>query len=810
MNRGRSWIWPLGLTVLVILLAAACGQGAGHPGSAAVTASRSGTYLSASAAGLGSALVGSAPVGNGPSELALDAATHTIYVANGYNDNGPNAGGNTVSVIDARHCQAMDVSRCKGPWPTITVGNLPSTIAIDQATDTVYVADTGASTVSVFNGATCNALDTSGCGQTPTTVPVGLQPIGIFADPANHTVYIPNFDNGQGASTTVSMLNSATCNAAHLAGCPAQPPPTVNVGAAPNDVDVNQATHTVYVTTIGARNGWSVFDADTCNATIRTGCGKIGRLPGDPAGPNAGQVDPANDTLYTANYDNTISAFDLRHCDASDLAGCATQTPGTVKPFPPSNVEHALWLAVDVPLHSVYVAFQRDDALIVVDTDACNGRDPAGCGTLHPPAARTGAQPESVVLDQQTQTLYTANQTDSDISVIDASRCNAEITSGCRQAPPSVPIPAAGITTDPAADTLYATTGTDTVSMVSTQTCDSHTAVGCALTPLQVTVGANPDAVAVDPSTHTVYVANRGSGKAGTVSVINATTCNATNSAGCSDVSTLRVPGGNPDDITVDAPTDTIYVATTTASGPNLLSVFNGATCNATTTSGCGQKSATLPLGDSGNVRGNSILNIAVNEATNTIYATNIADLNATFDGDKVYVINGATCDAANRIGCSHTPASITPGNPLQPGGLIPWGIAIDSATDTIYVAIEAGGDFAGSVAVIDGATCNGSDTTGCVQKPVLVPAGFGVSELAIDPATHMIYTTNTEDASLSVIDGARCNRFTSRGCRLVPPTVGAGSYPGFDPGTISVDPAAGTAYVKSVFGVSVIPLIYL
>ncbi len=48
----------------------------------------------------------------------------------------------------------------------ITVGNLPSTVAIDQATDTVHVTDTGASTVSVFNGATCNALITSGCGQT--------------------------------------------------------------------------------------------------------------------------------------------------------------------------------------------------------------------------------------------------------------------------------------------------------------------------------------------------------------------------------------------------------------------------------------------------------------------------------------------------------------------------------------------------------------------------------------------------------------------------------------------------------------------
>ena len=108
---------------------------------------------------------------------------------------------------------------------------------------------------------------------------------------------------------------------------------------------------------------------------------------------------------------------------------------------------------------------------------------------------------------------------------------------------------------------------------------------------------------------------------------------------------------------------------------------------------------------------------------------------------------------------------------------------------------------------MIDGATCNGSDTTGCGQTPLTVPAGFGVSEMAIDPATHMIYATNTEDASLSVINGAQCNRFTSHGCRLAPPTVPAGSYPGFAPGTITVDPAAGTAYVTSVFGISVIPL---
>jgi DNA-binding beta-propeller fold protein YncE len=100
--------------------------------------------------GSGSALGGSAQVGNGPGADALDEATDTLYVANGENDNGPNATGNTVSVIDTRRCDAQDVSHYKGPWPTITVGNLPSGIAIDERTDTVYVANLGDNTLSVL------------------------------------------------------------------------------------------------------------------------------------------------------------------------------------------------------------------------------------------------------------------------------------------------------------------------------------------------------------------------------------------------------------------------------------------------------------------------------------------------------------------------------------------------------------------------------------------------------------------------------------------------------------------------------------
>jgi YVTN family beta-propeller protein len=762
---------------------------------------------------LGSALVGSTPTAADPSALAFNAATHTIYVANGNNDNGPNAGGNTVSVIDTRRCQAQDVSRCRGPWPTITVGNQPSSVAVDEATDTVYVSNWLDNTVSVFNGATCNALNTSGCGQKPATVPVGPLPIGLYDDPANHTVYVPNYDNGAGDSTTVSMINSATCNASDLGACPTTEPPTVNVGAAPDDVDVNQATHTVYVTTISELNGWSVFDANTCNATTQTGCATIGTLPGDPAGPNAGEVDPADDTLYTANYDNTISAFDLSHCNAtsaSDLAGCATVTPGTVMPFPPPlphdlNADAALYLAVDVPLHSVYVSFQRDDALMVVDTNVCNGSNPAGCAMLNPPVARTGAQPEGVVLDPQTQTLYTANVTDNDVSVIDATLCNAQVTTGCRHAPPAVPIAAEGLAADPAVNTLYATApGDNAVSLVNTRTCNRNASIGCA-TPAQVTVGSGPVADAVNPLTHTVYVANYFSN---TVSVIDAATCNATSSAGCASIQTLQVPGGTPDDIKVDAATDTVYVATLAmrgAPGANVLSVYNGATCNATKTIGCSQTPAVLLLGNLGGF----VLHLAVNQATNTIYATDAAFGGPGFVDNSVYVFNGATCDAANTTGCGQAPAVITPGNPLTPpGGLAPWGIAVDEVTDTIYVALQADGDFAGRVAVIDGATCNGSNTTGCGQTPPTAAAGFGASEVGIDPTTHTVYATNTEDASLSVIPGVICNRFISFGCGLVLPRLATGTYPGFNPGTIAVDPPADTAYVANeAGGISVVPL---
>lgn len=449
-------------------------------------------------------------------------------------------------------------------------------------------------------------------------------------------------------------------------------------------------------------------------------------------------------------------------------------------------------------MHTVFVAYQKDDALIVVDTNVCNGRHLSACAALRPPTIQTGPDPESVILDQQTQTLYTANEVGNDVSVIDASRCNAQATSECRHLPPAVPVPGpGGLAADPAVHTVYVASGTNTVSMIDTRQCNAYHPSGCGATPPTVTVGVNPSAIAVDPRTHTVYVANAGAGSAGNVSVINAATCNATDPAGCDTLATLQVPGGNPDDIAVDTATGTIYVATLTGSGPNLVSVFNAATCNAASTAGCGQTPAVLGVGDSGGSL-NSALSLAVEQATNTIHATNVIVNTVPFGGNSVYVTNGATCDAASTTGCGQIPATVT-------AGFNPWGIAVDQATDTIYAADIADGEHPGTVSVINGATCNGSETSGCGQAPVTVAAGFGSVAVAIDSATHTVYVADIQDTGVSVIDGATCNGSDTAGCSNAPAELAAGDYPS----ELAVDPAVSTAYVASGTEntVSVIPL---
>jgi len=97
------------------------------------------------------------------------------------------------------------------------------------------------------------------------------------------------------------------------------------------------------------------------------------------------------------------------------------------------------------------------------------------------------------------------------------------------------------VAVDPSTHTVYvANQGSNTVSVIDGATNDVMNTINGF---------SSPDAVGVDPSTHTAYVANQ---NGGTVSVINEATNTVTATIGV---------GGLPDAVGVDPSTDTAYVA---------------------------------------------------------------------------------------------------------------------------------------------------------------------------------------------------------------------------------------------------------
>ena len=356
-------------------------------------------------------------------------------------------------------------------------------------------------------------------------------------------------------------------------------------------------------------------------------------------------------------------------------------------------------------------------------------------------------------------------------------------------------VPDSGAAAAPAADSASGTVyvpGPTGVTMIDSRRCNGRRSAGCDAASPTVLAGTHPTAVAVDAPSHTVYVAEDD----GTIAVLDDRTCNATSQSGCASPATLDEPGGTPVAIAINSFTHTIYVATVTrGGGPSFVSAFDAATCNAGRRDGCDQAPAHVALADDG-----STADVAVNRSTNTVYATSVFG-GVPILGKTVYVIDGATCNAADTTGCGAAPATVT--LPTGAADANPVGIAVVEATNTIYTANLADGEFPGSASVIDGTTCNGRDTSGCGQTPATAPAGFGTSDIAADPTTHDVYTTNDEDTSVTTIDGDTCRSGRTDGCdhTITRPIVG--DYPR----GIGLAPTVGTAYVSDLEGVSVLRL---
>ena len=173
----------------------------------------------------GCKVVASVPGHPGFQFVAVDPSTDTIYALFG----GTTGAGHTVQVINGARCNAGNASDCHAV-ATVQVGRFPIAAALDRAARTLYVSNNYSGTVSMINTMRCNARRTAGCARRPAVARVGHGPNISAVDQATHTLYVPN--DGPGGSsgntgsggTTVSLINTATCNATLQAGCRAPAP----------------------------------------------------------------------------------------------------------------------------------------------------------------------------------------------------------------------------------------------------------------------------------------------------------------------------------------------------------------------------------------------------------------------------------------------------------------------------------------------------------------------------------------------------------------------------------------------------------
>ena len=79
----------------------------------------------------------------------------------------------------------------------------------------------------MIDGSTCNSQTTTGCGQTPVTVPTQFGTEGVAVDPRTQQVYANNIED-----SSVSLIDGQECNALDTHGC-GRTPATALVGDYP-------------------------------------------------------------------------------------------------------------------------------------------------------------------------------------------------------------------------------------------------------------------------------------------------------------------------------------------------------------------------------------------------------------------------------------------------------------------------------------------------------------------------------------------------------------------------------------------------
>ena len=376
----------------------------------------------------------------------VDEATNTVYAPEqGEENQFPPA--DTVAVIDGSRCNASVISGCGQTPAHATAGADPAIAAVDPRTRTLYVENANDLNVSVFDAATCNGRDASGCGQLA-TARVGNEPnSNLVIDQASRTLFVINTE-----SDTISALDASACNARDTSGC-GRSDLTVQTGNLPFWIELDKPTGTLFVTE-HIDEDVAAFDARTCNARHRSGCRHEAPTAAIPDGVWSTAADPPTHTLYAGGGEHgKLSLLDTRICHAGRTGGCR-QTPFEFQ-LAGADGSQLNDLLLDPATHTLYAIDTASDRLFVLDAATCNTGRHDSCAPLATVA--TGARPVALALNPGTGTLYVVDMGDAGVKLFDAAHCNATDIRGCASAPATVMLDGGpnGIAVDPDSDTAY-------------------------------------------------------------------------------------------------------------------------------------------------------------------------------------------------------------------------------------------------------------------------------------------------------------------------------------------------------------------
>ncbi|MCP4707569.1 MAG: beta-propeller fold lactonase family protein, partial [Planctomycetes bacterium] len=613
-----------------------------------------------------------------------------------------------IYVVNRLSSDVTVIDGLTGDKFNVETGQNPVAAAINPISNKIYIANYG---TPENPGSTITVID--GSSQDTTTVSTGIGPKALAVNPVTNKIYVANYGTDNSPGNTVTIIDgSDTTN--------------VSCGVGPMAVAVNPVTNKIYVANYGHANNpdstITVIDG-VDDSTTTVNCG---------VGPAAVAVNPVTNKIYVANYGtdnypgNTVTVIDGSNLDTTSVicgAGPAA-------------------IAINPVTDKIYVANYGTENSPGNSVTVINGSN------LDTTTVSCDLGPRVIAVNTQTNKIYVGNQESDGMTIIngfDNSSSDIEI---------EIESQIVAIAIDPNSNIIYAV-GLAYVFVIAGETYNQTS----------LSTGNEPTAVAINPVTNYIYVANSG-------------------------LSGLTVVDGEDSLFTIDTGTSPRAVAVNPLS--NKIYVANSSSINNDITIIDGQDHSSIDIDN-----GDGAYAIAINPVTCRVYVANVESNDVTvLDGEnnvmatvavgqnprgiainsltnKIYVTNSETDSDSGSVtiidGIDHLTETITTG----PG---PRAIAVNSSANKIYVANYGSINSPGNmVTVIDG----GDD-----HSITTVPTGSLPRDIDINQISNKIYVANYLSNNVSVIDGTDHS--------VIPFSAGDG------PWAVTVDQAANKIYVTN------------